>query len=107
MKANVAILVSTFVFGTAIAQTSDPAASPSGAVNATPSAMMKSDAKRDAAVERHIVQMRAELKITPAEESQWKEVAETMRANAAELDRAIDKRDGSMASATAIDNLNS
>ncbi|HME37946.1 MAG TPA: Spy/CpxP family protein refolding chaperone [Steroidobacteraceae bacterium] len=107
MKANVAILVSTFVLGTAIAQSSDPAASHSGAVNATPSAMMKSDAKRDAAVERHIVQMRAELKITPAEEAQWKEVAETMRENAAELDRAIDKRDGSIASATAIDNLNS
>ena len=104
MKVIVAVLVSSFVCGAALAQTSDPAPA---AANATRPEMAKSDAKRDNAVEQHITQLRAQLKITPAEESQWTQVAETMRENARELDRAIDKRDAGIASATAIDNLNS
>ena len=104
MKMIVSVLVSSFVLGAAVAQTTDP--SPPAA-NATRSEMAKSDAKRDSAVEQHITELRAQLKITTAEESQWKQVADTMRENARELDRAIDKRDASIASATAIDNLNS
>ncbi len=69
--------------------------------------MANSDAKRDAAVEKHIKDLHATLKITPAEESQWNQVAQTMRENAKELDRAIDKRDANVGSATAIDDLNS
>jgi protein CpxP len=107
MKVIAAVLVSTFVFGAAVAQTSDPSASPHASANATPAEMAKSDLKRDEAVEHHIMDLHAQLKITPAEELQWKQVAETMRENARELDRAIDKRDATIASATAIDNLNS
>ena len=106
MKMIVAVLVSSFAVGAAVAQTTDQSASPPAA-NATRSEMAKSDAKRDSAVEQHITELRAQLKITSAEESQWKQVADTMRENARELDRAIDKRDASIASATAIDNLNS
>jgi protein CpxP len=106
MKMIVAVLVSAFVFGAAAAQTTDQSASPAAA-NATRSEMAKSDAKRDSAVEQHIAELRTQLKITPAEEPQWKQVAETMRENARDLDRAIDKRDASIASASAIDNLNS
>jgi protein CpxP len=106
MKMIVAVLVSSFVFGAAVAQTTDQSASPPAA-NATRSEMAKSDAKRDSAVEQHIMELRGQLKITPAEESQWKQVADTMRENARDLDRAIDKRDATIASATAIDNLNS
>ena len=68
--------------------------------------MSNSDAKRDAAVEKHIKELHATLKITPAEETQWNEVAQTMRENAQNLDRAIDKRDSNVANATAIDDLN-
>jgi periplasmic protein CpxP/Spy len=107
MKVIAAVLVSTFAFGAALAQTSDQPANPHPAANATRSEMAKSDAKRDGAVEQHIMDLRGQLKITPAEESQWKEVAETMRENAKDLDRVIDKRDATIASATAIDNLNS
>jgi hypothetical protein len=107
MKAIVAVLVSTVAFGSAFAQTPDPSASPQSSADASRSAMAASDAKRDAAVEKHIKQLRAELKITSAEESQWNEVVETMRANAKELDRAIDKRAANAARATAIDDLNS
>jgi periplasmic protein CpxP/Spy len=107
MKMTIAVLAASFVFGGAIAQTQDRPASAHPATDATPAAMAKADAKRDAAVERHITDLHAKLKITSAEESQWKKVAETMRENAGELDRAIDKRDASISSATAMDNLNS
>jgi hypothetical protein len=107
MKLTIAVLASAFVFGGAIAQTQDKPASAHPATDATPAAMAKADAKRDAAVERHITDLYTKLKITSAEEPQWKKVAETMRENASELDRAIDKRDASIASATAVDNLNS
>jgi periplasmic protein CpxP/Spy len=106
MKAIVAVLVSTFAFGTALAQTPDQSASPPALADASPSAMAASDAKRDGAVEKHITELRAELKITPAQEPQWKEVVETMRENAKDLDHAIDKRTANAATATAIDDLN-
>jgi periplasmic protein CpxP/Spy len=106
MKLIVPVLVSAFVFGGAVAQTPDQSASPQASADASRSAMMKGDAKRDGAVERHITDMHAKLKITAAEESQWKEVAETMRENAKDMDKAIDKRDLSLAGATAIDDLN-
>jgi periplasmic protein CpxP/Spy len=100
MKFITAVLLSTCAFGVATAQT------PSSA-GPNPSAMMRSDAKRDSAVEHHITELHAKLKITPAEEPQWKEVAETMRENAKDLDLAIDKRVAAISSATAIDDLNS
>jgi protein CpxP len=104
MKVIVALLVSTFMFAGAGAQTPDQSAH---AANSSGPAMANSDAKRDAAVEKHIKDLHATLKITSAEESQWNKVAETMRENAKELDRAIDKRDANVGSATAIDDLNS
>lgn len=100
-----AVLASTFVFGAAVAQTPAQSASPHASANASGSAMATSDAKRDSAVETHIKDLHATLKITPAEESQWNEVAATMRDNAKALDRAIDKRAESAASVTAIDDL--
>jgi periplasmic protein CpxP/Spy len=106
MKLIAAVLVSTVVFGVAAAQTPDQSAS-HGSADAPRSAMAKGDAKRDDAVERHITDLHAKLKITAAEESQWKDVADTMRQNARELDRAIDKRESTLGSATAVDDLNS
>jgi protein CpxP len=107
MKVIVAVLVSTFVFGAAVAQAPDQSPTPNASANATRSEMAKADAKRDGEVEHHITELHAQLKITAAEEPQWQEVAETMRENARDLDRAIDKRDANIASATAIDDLNS
>jgi hypothetical protein len=96
MKVIAAVLTSTLLMGAVCAQSPDPA---------TSSAMMKSDAKREAAVEKHIKALHASLKITAAEESQWANVAQTMRSSAKELDSAIDKRKASRNSATAVDNL--
>jgi protein CpxP len=105
MKLIIAVLVSTFAFGSAIAQSPETSATPRA--NATPAAMMKADVKHEDAVERRITDLHSKLKITPAEESQWKEVAETMRENAKDMDKAIDKRSASLATATAVDDLNS
>jgi len=106
MKMIAAVLGSTLAFGVAMAQAPSQQSSPHAATDASAPAMANADAKRDGAVEKHITEMHATLKITAAEEAQWKEVAETMRANAKDLDRAIDQRDANRGSATAIDDLN-
>jgi protein CpxP len=107
MKTIFVVLASTLLFGAAGAQTTDTAASPRASADTMRSAMANSDAKRDDAVEHRIADLHTKLKITQAEEPQWKTVADTMRENAKELDHAIDRRTASIAGATAIDNLNS
>jgi periplasmic protein CpxP/Spy len=107
MKIIAALIVSTFAFGSVNAQTPDHLASVTGAADSPSPAMPHADAKRDTEVEKHIKDLRDKLKITAAEESQWNVVAEAMRDNAQNLDRAIDQRDAGITGATAIDNLNS
>jgi protein CpxP len=101
MKTIIAVLASTFLISAAYAQSSAPASH-----DASTPAMMKADAKHDMKVEKHIKDLHAKLQITPAEESQWDDVAQTIRGNAIELDRAIDKRKAIAGNATAIDDLN-
>jgi protein CpxP len=98
MKIIVAVLASTFLVCAANAA---PTAS-----NTDASAMAKGDQKRDARVEQQIKDLHAKLKISAAEESQWATVAKTMRESAKELDAAIDKREASHNTATAVDDLN-
>ncbi len=92
-----AVIASTFLIGAAYAQS--PAASSV--------AMARSaDAKHSTEIEKHIKDLHARLKITPAEESQWDVVAQQMRENATKLDSAIEKRASIANNATAIDDLN-
>ena len=93
MKTIIAVFASIFLISGAFAQSMAPSAS-------------ASDAKRDMNVEKHIKDLHAKLKITPAEETQWAAVAGTMRDSAKELEMAIDKREATINTATAIDNLN-
>ncbi len=101
MKVIVATLASTILIGGALTQSPVWAASTASAPDAS-----TGDAKRSLAVERHIKDMHAKLKITPAEESQWAAVAQTMRDGAVELDKAIDKREAIVGNSPALDNLN-
>ncbi len=97
-----ALLVSGVYAQTASAPTAmAPAA---GAMTATPS---KADARRDKAVEAHIRELHQKLAVTAAEEPKWDLVAKAMRDSAAETDAAIDKREGLVRTATAVDNLGS
>jgi protein CpxP len=105
MKIIAAVLVSTLVGGAAVAQNLDPSRSPRASAAAANTSTASADAKRDAAVEKHIDQLHDSLKITPVQEAQWNEVAATMRDNAKAMDRAIDKRAAGAATATAIDDL--
>jgi hypothetical protein len=106
MKMIAAVLLSSLAVGAAFAQAPGQQASPNSSTDASGPAMANSDAKRDAAVEKHIAGMHRTLKITAAQESQWNQVAETMRANAKDIDQAIDQRDANRSSANAIDDLN-
>ncbi len=101
MKAIVAIFASTILISGAITLSPARAAGTASAPDAS-----TGDARRSLAVEKHIKDMHAKLKITPAEESQWANVAQTMRDSAVELDKAIDKRQAILTSAAALDNLN-
>jgi hypothetical protein len=106
MKTITAVLTSAFLITGAYAQapSSSPAKAPSS--GASTAAMAKADAKQDMAVESHIKNMHAQLQITSAEETQWAAVAKTMRDSAIETDKAIDKREALVNSASAVDNLN-
>jgi protein CpxP len=100
MNKIIAALVATLVISGAYAQTSAVTA------EASPHAMAAADSKRDMNNEKHIKDLHAKLKINPDEEKLWAVVAATMRDSAKDLDKAIDKRKESMATATALDDLN-
>jgi len=58
-------------------------------------------------VEARITKLHADLKITAAEESNWGSVAQTMRANAAAMDKLVaTKRTQDPKTMTAVDDLN-
>ena len=94
MKIVVAIMASALAFSAADAQ-----------AGSTPAG--KSDAAELQKVDAHIKQLHSELKITSSEEAQWDNVAKTMRENAENIDRVIDKREATIGSATAVEDLNS
>jgi periplasmic protein CpxP/Spy len=106
MKTITAALTSAFLITSAYAQAPSPSLAMAPASGASTASMANSDAKRDMAVETHIKDMHAQLQITPAEETQWAAVAKTMRDSATETDKAIDKREAFVNSASAVDNLN-
>jgi hypothetical protein len=106
MKTIVAALASAFLISGAYAQAPSSSSAMASSSSASTAAMAKSDAKRDLALENHIKDMHAQLQITAAEETQWAAVAKTMRDSAIETDKAIDKREALVNSASAVDNLN-
>jgi protein CpxP len=105
MKSNATLIALLLLVSCAYAQAQAPSANAPPPSKLSPPAMAKADANRDAKVEQHIKDLHAKLKITPAEEAQWYAVATTMRENATELDKVIDKREASIQTATAVDDL--
>ena len=105
MKLIIAVLVSTFAFGSAIAQSPETSATPRA--NATPAAMMKADVKHEDAVERRITDLHSKLKITPEQESKWKDVTDVMHENAGTVRPLIEARKANEATRTAVDDLKS
>ena len=58
-------------------------------------------------VENHIKQLRAQLHITPAEQSQWDQFAQVMRDNARDMDRAFMQRAQQYPTMNAVQNMQS
>ena len=97
-----ALVASVFIIGSASAQTPATNAPTKHTAETTKPAAAKSEDRQGHDVEKHIADLHAKLKITAAQESQWSDVAQTMRSNASEMEQAIEKRE---AHATAIDDL--
>ena len=105
MKIIAKMIATTFLIGSACAFTT-AYADMSDSPNVSSAAEVKSDAKDDTRVEKHIKELHAKLKITAEEEPQWDAVAKVMHENATQLDEVIDKRKANISTATAIDDLN-
>ena len=58
-------------------------------------------------VEARIKQLHEQLRITPAEEKQWDQFAQTMRDNAREMDEAAAQRGQQFSTMTAVQNMQS
>jgi hypothetical protein len=58
-------------------------------------------------VEARIKELHAQLRITPAEEPQWNEFAQTMRENAREMDQAFMQRAQQFPTMNAVQNMQS
>jgi len=58
-------------------------------------------------IDQRIADLHTRLKITPAQEAQWNQVADVMRQNAAAVEAAIKERVQSAKTMTAMDNLQS
>jgi len=105
MKKYISTLISALIIGSGAYVQMATAAD---ATPASPSAasMAKADSKRDTMNEQHIKDLHAKLKITADQEKLWGDVANTMRDNAKEVDKIIDKRESNLGTATAVDDLN-
>jgi hypothetical protein len=90
----------------AFAQTPAPVGDSSSATTKpkAPTAKAASPADR---VEKHIADLHAELRITPAQQSEWDQFAQIMRENAANMDKVLEQRRAGFESMNAADNMQS
>jgi protein CpxP len=106
MKAIILALASTFIISSAYAETSPPITGAQSPAGVPTTKMDRSDARRDAQVDTRIKDLHTKLKITAEQEGRWANVGKAMHKGAIELDKAIEKREGMVKTASAIDNLN-
>lgn len=88
MKKALVLLASAVAMSGAFAQASTPAAAPSVAAASAPAA--KDGHERN--VEDRIAYLHAQLKITPAQEPQWKTFADVMRGNGQTMGQLFKER---------------
>lgn len=118
---GVPALLTTFALGLALAmpvpagaqtstvsptQTQAPSAAP--AAPATPAPRARTGRRGGTrGIEARIADLHKRLKITAAQEAQWKQVADIMRQNAADVEAAIKDRIQNRSTMNAMENLNS
>jgi protein CpxP len=87
MKKALVMLATAVSMGGAFAQTAAPAAAPDSATSASAA---KAGYERN--VDDRIAYLHSQLKITPAEETQWKAFADVMRNNGATMSQLFEQR---------------
>ncbi len=98
-----ALMGTTMLVSPLAAYAADTTAQAQGAQS--PTAKAATDTKGET-VEARITKLHADLKITPDEQSKWDAVAQTMRDNAANMEKLVaTKRSQSPQSLTALDDL--
>ena len=102
MKRTIVILACALATSGAFAQASAPQAASSMAAS-TPQAARA--AKREARVEERIASLHSQLKITAAQEPQWKTFANVMRSNAQNMSRLFVQRTQAEQTQSALDNM--
>ena len=89
-----------------LAQTTAPASQASEGTNEQKEAAAGATESRGETLEQRITELQTALQITPAQEPQWKDVAQAMRENAANMGKIVaESRTTAPADMTAVDNL--
>jgi hypothetical protein len=83
-----------------VAAAATPSTTPAGGQSAQSAKLMKG-------VEKHISDLHRELHITSAEEPQWTQFADVMRANARAMSDSLDQRAQQIGSMNAVDDMTS
>lgn len=106
MKRTIVILACSLAAGGGLGATGVFAQTPASAPTAQASAPADAHAaKREAHVEERIVYLHTQLKITPAQEAQWKTFADVMRANGQNMGRLYRQRTQAEGTQSALDNM--
>ena len=82
-----------------------PAAAQSNSTTGKPPAAQAATSSKPETVEQRITGLKVALKITPDEETKWKEVADAMRENATAMDKLVQEKKPKMANMTAVEDL--
>jgi periplasmic protein CpxP/Spy len=90
----------------AVAQTSPQGATPP-AISSPIAGHPVTGKNAEERVERRINELRAQLRITPAEQQQWDQFANVMRENARDIDQLFIQRAEQLPSMTALQNMQS
>jgi hypothetical protein len=98
MKRTFVILACALAVNGAFAQASSPASAPAAA-SATPAE------RHEARIEQRITYLHQQLKITPAQETQWKAFADAMREDGETMGKLYEQRMKGIGSETALDNM--
>jgi protein CpxP len=82
-----------------------PASAQSNSTTGKPPAAQAATSSKSETVDQRITSLKAALKITPDQESKWKDVATAMRDNATAMDKLVQEKKPKMATMTAVEDL--
>jgi hypothetical protein len=78
---------------------------PAFAQSGKPPAAEAATSSKPETVDQRIASLKTALKITPDQESKWKDVAQAMKDNAAAMDKLVQEKKPKMANMTAVEDL--